>query len=97
MLLKDLYNLNSVERVKVSKNSHGQPIGSEARVLAGYLSIIARNDNLLPINYDSWHHKPDSNKNHDLNNTKDKLKDKMAEYEAMASSDSSVNLDNINN
>ncbi|KHG07325.1 hypothetical protein F383_34546 [Gossypium arboreum] len=30
MLLKDLYKLNSVERVKVGRNSHGQPIGSEA-------------------------------------------------------------------
>ncbi|MBA0607617.1 hypothetical protein Godav_019895, partial [Gossypium davidsonii] len=52
-LLKDLYNLNSVERVKVSRNSHGQHIGSEARLLAGYLGIIARNANLLPINYES--------------------------------------------
>ncbi|KHG18890.1 Ribose-phosphate pyrophosphokinase 2 [Gossypium arboreum] len=29
-LLKDLYDLNSVEGVKVSTNSHGQPIGSKA-------------------------------------------------------------------
>ncbi|KHG18543.1 nifH [Gossypium arboreum] len=41
MLLKDLYNLNPVEHVKVSRNSHGQPVGSEARLLAGYLGIIA--------------------------------------------------------
>ncbi|MFQ6667518.1 hypothetical protein Gotur_033508 [Gossypium turneri] len=62
-LLKDLYELNSVERVKVARNSHGQPIGSEARLLVRYLGIIARNVNLLPINYESWHHMPDSNKN----------------------------------
>ncbi|KHG10069.1 recR [Gossypium arboreum] len=29
-LLKYLYDLNSVEHVKVARNSHGQPIGSEA-------------------------------------------------------------------
>ncbi|MFQ6645263.1 hypothetical protein Gotur_019710 [Gossypium turneri] len=29
-LLKDLYELNLVECVKVARNSHGQPIGSEA-------------------------------------------------------------------
>ncbi|KAK5811903.1 hypothetical protein PVK06_027288 [Gossypium arboreum] len=29
-LLTDLYNLNSVERVKVTRNSHGQPVGQEA-------------------------------------------------------------------
>ncbi|KAH1129311.1 hypothetical protein J1N35_000689 [Gossypium stocksii] len=49
-LLKDLYDLNPTERVKVHRNSHGQPVGSEARVLAGYLSILARNANMLPIN-----------------------------------------------
>ncbi|KHG27351.1 Glutamyl-tRNA reductase [Gossypium arboreum] len=41
MLLKYLYDLNFVERVKVSRNSHGQLVGSEARLLAGYLGIIA--------------------------------------------------------
>ncbi|PPS03870.1 hypothetical protein GOBAR_AA16796 [Gossypium barbadense] len=40
-LLKDLYELNPIERVKVSRNSHGQPVGSEARLLASYLGIIA--------------------------------------------------------
>ncbi|PPR83021.1 hypothetical protein GOBAR_AA37692 [Gossypium barbadense] len=69
-LLKDLYELNPVERVKVSRNSYGQPIGSEARLLAGYLGIISRNANMLPINYESWHHMPDSNKNQALDNIK---------------------------
>ncbi|KAK5846838.1 hypothetical protein PVK06_003137 [Gossypium arboreum] len=72
-LLKELYNLNSVERVKVSRNSHGQPVGSEARLLAGYLGIIARNVNMLPINYESWHHMPDSNKNQALDNIKERF------------------------
>ncbi|KAG8475952.1 hypothetical protein CXB51_033008 [Gossypium anomalum] len=72
-LLTDLYNLNSVERVKVSRNSHGQPVGQEARLLAGYLGIIARNANMLPINYESWHNMPDSNKNQALSNIKDKF------------------------
>ncbi|MFQ6635215.1 hypothetical protein Gotur_011573 [Gossypium turneri] len=69
-LLKDLYELNSVERVKVDRNCHSQPIGSEARLLAGYLGIIARNANLLPINYESWHHMPESNKNQAIDNIK---------------------------
>ncbi|KAG8486415.1 hypothetical protein CXB51_019900 [Gossypium anomalum] len=151
---------------------HGHPIGSEARLLAGYLGIIARNANLLPINYVSWHHMLDSNKNQALDNIKErfalevsnnyvkkalgkkwrehkstlkkeyfkknisleeklrndrervgttnrqkqkfthtaglksfacvaddeeKLKDKRQEYKAIASSDSSVNLDDIDN
>ncbi|KAG8498548.1 hypothetical protein CXB51_004861 [Gossypium anomalum] len=69
-LLTDLYNLNSVEHVKVTRNSHGQPVGQEARLLAGYLGIIARNANMLPINYESWHNMPDSNKNQALSNIK---------------------------
>ncbi|MFQ6621978.1 hypothetical protein Gotur_002173 [Gossypium turneri] len=73
MLLNDLYDLNSVVHVKVSRNNHGQPIGSEAQLLARYLGIIARNANLLPINYESWHHLPDSNKNQALNNIKERF------------------------
>ncbi|PPS16581.1 hypothetical protein GOBAR_AA03993 [Gossypium barbadense] len=73
MLLKDLYDLNPVERVKVSRNSHGQPVGSEARLLAGYLGIISRNANMFPINYESWHHMPDSNKNQALDNIKERF------------------------
>ncbi|MFQ6653674.1 hypothetical protein Gotur_024945 [Gossypium turneri] len=70
MLLKDLYELNPVERVKVCRNNFGQHVGSEARLLAGYLGIIARNANMLPINYESWHQMPDSNKNQALDNIK---------------------------
>ncbi|KAK5839837.1 hypothetical protein PVK06_008680 [Gossypium arboreum] len=72
-LLKDLYKLNPVERVKASRNSHGQPVGLEARLLAGYLGIIARNANMLPINYESWHQIPNSNKNQALYNIKDRF------------------------
>ncbi|PPS17326.1 hypothetical protein GOBAR_AA03251 [Gossypium barbadense] len=72
-LLIDLYNLNSVERVKVTRNSHGQPVGQESRLLAGYLGIIARNANKFPINYESWHNLPDSNKNQALPNIKERF------------------------
>ncbi|KAH1031790.1 hypothetical protein J1N35_043964, partial [Gossypium stocksii] len=57
----------------IRRNSHGQPVGSKARVLAGYLGILARNANKLPINYESWHHMPDSNKNLALNNIKERF------------------------
>ncbi|XP_052490854.1 uncharacterized protein LOC128043075 [Gossypium raimondii] len=61
-LLRELYELDPVEHVKVGRNSFGQPVGSEAQLLAGYLDILARNANMLPINYESWHKMPDSNK-----------------------------------
>ncbi|PPD83641.1 hypothetical protein GOBAR_DD19431 [Gossypium barbadense] len=32
-LLRDLYDLDPIERVQVSSNSFGQPVGSEARLL----------------------------------------------------------------
>ncbi|PPS18670.1 hypothetical protein GOBAR_AA01900 [Gossypium barbadense] len=69
-LLRYLYDLDPVKRVKVSRNTHGQPVGSKARLLAGYLGILARNANMFPINYESWHHMPDSNKNQALANIK---------------------------
>ncbi|PPS16633.1 hypothetical protein GOBAR_AA03948 [Gossypium barbadense] len=72
-LLKDLYDLNPVERVIVSRNSHGQPVRSKARLLAGYLGIIAQNSNMLPINYESYHYMPDSNKNQALDNIKERF------------------------
>ncbi|KAK5812731.1 hypothetical protein PVK06_028169 [Gossypium arboreum] len=71
--IQNLYELNFIESVKVTRNSHGQPIGSEARLLAGYLGIIARNANLLHINYESWHHMFDSNKNQALDNIKERF------------------------
>ncbi|MFQ6655156.1 hypothetical protein Gotur_025836, partial [Gossypium turneri] len=69
-LLRDLYELDPVERVKVCSNSFGQPVGSEARLLTGYLGILARNANLLPINHESWRQMPNSNKNQALDNIK---------------------------
>ncbi|PPR91064.1 hypothetical protein GOBAR_AA29618 [Gossypium barbadense] len=86
---------------------------------------------MLPINYESWHHMLDSNKNQALDNIKEvssgqkvgclqlfeithrkkdgspmtsevgqimeKLKEKKAEYETIALTDSSINLENIDN
>ncbi|KAH1082005.1 hypothetical protein J1N35_021766 [Gossypium stocksii] len=72
-LLKDLYELNLVEHFKVFRNNLGQPVGSEAQLLAGYLSIIAQNANMLPINYESWHQMLDSNKNQALDNIKERF------------------------
>ncbi|PPD77722.1 hypothetical protein GOBAR_DD25355 [Gossypium barbadense] len=40
-LLRELYELDPVERVKVCRNSFGQPVGSEARLLARYMGILA--------------------------------------------------------
>ncbi|PPR98212.1 hypothetical protein GOBAR_AA22463 [Gossypium barbadense] len=139
-----------------------EPTEFQTRLLAGYLGIIARNANMLPINYESWHHMPDSNKNQALDNIKhrervgtssrqnqkfthtagsrsfasvaeaeevssgqkvgrlqlfkithrkkdeshmtseagqimEKLKEKKAEYEMIVSTDSSLNLENIDN
>ncbi|PPS18409.1 hypothetical protein GOBAR_AA02174 [Gossypium barbadense] len=48
-------------------------VGSEARLLAGYLGILAQNANMLPINYESWHHMPNSNKNQVLANIKERF------------------------
>ncbi|KAE8697820.1 hypothetical protein F3Y22_tig00110610pilonHSYRG00558 [Hibiscus syriacus] len=69
--LKELYQLPPGHRAKVSRNDAGQPIGLEACLLAGYLGIVERNVNLLPINYESWHEMPNSNKNQALDFVKE--------------------------
>ncbi|KAE8702328.1 UDP-glycosyltransferase 73C5-like [Hibiscus syriacus] len=63
--LKELYQLPPGHRVKVSRNDADQPIGPESR-LPGYLGIVGRNANMLPINYESWCEMPNSNKNQAL-------------------------------
>ncbi|KAG8485220.1 hypothetical protein CXB51_021250 [Gossypium anomalum] len=64
--------LRDLSIVQNTPNSE-EPVGSEARLLAGYLGIIAGNANMLPINYESWHHMPDSNKNQALDNIKERF------------------------
>ncbi|GMI65151.1 hypothetical protein HRI_000184400 [Hibiscus trionum] len=71
--LNELYNLPAGERVKVSRNDVGQPIGAEAGVLGSYLGIVARNHAILPINYESWRQMPNGNKNQALELVKDKF------------------------
>ncbi|KAG8474834.1 hypothetical protein CXB51_031517 [Gossypium anomalum] len=128
-LLKDLYDLNPVECVKVSRNSHGQPVGSEARLLVGYLGIIERfvlevSDDYIKKAlgsrsfasvaeaeevssgqkvgrlklFEIMHRKKDgSPMTSEAGEIMEKLKEKKAEYEVIASTDSSVNLENIDN
>ncbi|KAK5820057.1 hypothetical protein PVK06_025102 [Gossypium arboreum] len=93
-LLKDLYELNFVERVEVARNSLGQPVGSETQLLEQSSGQKVRRLHLFDIS----HRKKDGS----LMTTKtaeimEKLKDKRAKYEEIASSDSSVNLDDIDN
>ncbi|PPS07010.1 hypothetical protein GOBAR_AA13634 [Gossypium barbadense] len=64
---------SNVKLKVVGRAEVDDPIGSEARLLAGYLGIISRNANMLPINYESWHHMPDSNKNQALDNIKERF------------------------
>ncbi|PPR85842.1 hypothetical protein GOBAR_AA34851 [Gossypium barbadense] len=62
------------ESVEFQNENGGTHRGrGQARLLAGYLGIIARNANMLPINYESWHNMPDSNKNQALSNIKDRF------------------------
>ncbi|KAK5771475.1 hypothetical protein PVK06_047679 [Gossypium arboreum] len=136
--LRDLSIVQNSPNSKETNSEQQTAIGSsnvsnttdELVEIQRYLGIIAQNANTLPINYESWHHMPDNNKNQALDNTKElssgqkfgrlqlfdityrkkdgppmtieavkimKLMDKRAEYKAIASSDSSVNLDDIDN
>ncbi|KAL4311990.1 hypothetical protein GQ457_01G033240 [Hibiscus cannabinus] len=82
--LTELYQLPLRERVKVSRNEFGQPIGAEAGVLASYVGIVARNATLLPINHESWRQMPNSNKNQDVDLVKKFSLDVSDRYLKMA-------------
>ncbi|XP_040956110.1 uncharacterized protein [Gossypium hirsutum] len=46
------------------------PVIALVSLLAGYMGILARNANMLPINFESWLKMPESNKNQALDNIK---------------------------
>ncbi|KHG08066.1 Aminopeptidase N [Gossypium arboreum] len=95
--LRDLSIIQNPPNLEETKSDHQIAIGSsnvpttvgEPVEIQRYLGIIAQNANLLLINYKSWHHMLDSNKNQALDNIMEKLKEKREEYEVMASSESS--------
>ncbi|KAH1097729.1 hypothetical protein J1N35_014650 [Gossypium stocksii] len=64
---------NVLETLDESAEFQSNPVGSKARLLASYLGIIARNANMLPINYESWCQMLDSNKNQALDNIKERF------------------------
>lgn len=53
-LLKDIWNMSPGKKIDVQFNSRNQAIGKEGRKLASFLSIIARNSKLTPLNIDDW-------------------------------------------
>ncbi|KAK5826124.1 hypothetical protein PVK06_021034 [Gossypium arboreum] len=63
----------STEQQTVVGSSSVPETLDESVEIQSYLGIIARNANMLPINYESWHNMPDSNKNQALSNIKDRF------------------------
>ncbi|KAK5833494.1 hypothetical protein PVK06_017335 [Gossypium arboreum] len=63
---------NSEQQTAIG-SSECSDIADEPAEIQRYLGIIARNANLLPINYKSWHRMPDSNKNQALDNIKERF------------------------
>ncbi|KAH7670262.1 putative transposase Ptta/En/Spm plant protein [Dioscorea alata] len=56
--LKELWSLPPEERIVVSANHLGQPIGSEAQLLAGFLGMLARTGQQIGLHYESWYKVP---------------------------------------
>lgn len=51
------------ERISVSFNDQGQPIGTEAVTLSSVLGQLARDVTLAPLTYTDWRLFPKENKN----------------------------------
>ncbi|KAK5843139.1 hypothetical protein PVK06_005581 [Gossypium arboreum] len=63
---------NSEQQTVVGSSNVPETL-DEPEEFQSYLGILARNANMLPINYESWHHMPDSNKNQALANIKERF------------------------
>ncbi|PPR98551.1 hypothetical protein GOBAR_AA22121 [Gossypium barbadense] len=63
---------NSEQQTVVGSSNVPETLDEPAE-FQSYLGIISRNANMLPINYESWHHMPDSNKNQALDNIKERF------------------------
>ncbi|KAM3714771.1 hypothetical protein ACJW31_01G359000 [Castanea mollissima] len=57
-----LWDLSDGERIDVSINRFGQPIGREAAKLSSFMGTIARNGYIAPLTYVSWRAVPDAAK-----------------------------------
>ncbi|XP_039138070.1 uncharacterized protein LOC120275522 isoform X3 [Dioscorea cayenensis subsp. rotundata] len=56
--LKELYSLPPNEKILVSSNELGQPIGPEGQLLAGFLGMLARCGQRVGLHYENWHKVP---------------------------------------
>ncbi|XVF70041.1 hypothetical protein PTKIN_Ptkin11bG0129700 [Pterospermum kingtungense] len=65
--LKDLWKLPLEDRILVTSNSAGQPVGKEAQLFSGFLGMVARDGKKCPIHYETWRHVPDDVKHATLN------------------------------
>ncbi|KHG03258.1 Phosphoenolpyruvate carboxylase [Gossypium arboreum] len=79
--LRDLSIVQNTPNLEETNSEQQTVIGSlnapeatdEPVEIQRYLGIIARNANMLPINYESWHQMPDSNKNQALDDIKERF------------------------
>ncbi|XP_039134930.1 uncharacterized protein LOC120272230 [Dioscorea cayenensis subsp. rotundata] len=56
--IKELWTLPPQERILVSSNQLGQPVGPEAQLLAAFLGMLARSGQHIGLQYESWHKVP---------------------------------------
>ncbi|KAH1055713.1 hypothetical protein J1N35_033778 [Gossypium stocksii] len=80
-LLRDLSIVQNTPNLEETNSEQQTAIRSsnvlnttdEPTEIQRYSGSIARNANMLPINYESWHQMPDSNKNQALDNIKERF------------------------
>nr|CAD1835504.1 unnamed protein product [Ananas comosus var. bracteatus] len=72
-LLTEIWNLSEEERIVVDFNKRWQAVGTEGRVLASFLDIVARNANLTPLHIPDWSSFPMKEKKNILKLVKSKF------------------------
>ncbi|XP_039117807.1 uncharacterized protein LOC120253540 [Dioscorea cayenensis subsp. rotundata] len=65
--LKELWELPPGEKVLVSANHLGQPVGAEAQLLSSFFGMVARSSQRIGLQYETWHKVPKKLKEELLN------------------------------
>ena len=58
----EIWKMNTTERIDVTFNDHGQPVGEEGKELVQYLGILVRMADHVSIEYSDWRKVPMKNK-----------------------------------
>ncbi|CAN1133617.1 hypothetical protein LINPERHAP2_LOCUS7778 [Linum perenne] len=72
-MCKEIWGLQDGERIPISINQYGQPIGKNATRLGFFLGVLARKATYAPLRYEDWRLMPENHKTEMWNMVQEKF------------------------